>query len=72
MRCLAAVWRYLTLVLVSVIGLALSGSVFLLVRHWEDEKFETSLTSLISHSAPLSASMQYFWQIAREPGEKRL
>jgi hypothetical protein len=25
-----------------------------------------------SHSAPLSASTKYFWQIAREPGEKRL
>jgi hypothetical protein len=48
MRYLAAAWRYLALVLVSIIGLALSGSVFLLVRHWEDEQFETSLTSLVN------------------------
>ena len=47
MRYLAAVRRYLALVLVSVIGLALSGSVCLLVRHWEDEQFEASLTDSV-------------------------
>ena len=44
MRCLDPVRRYLAIVLVSVIGLALSGSVCVLVRHWEDEQFETALT----------------------------
>lgn len=43
MKCLAAARRYLAFVLVTVIGLALSGSVWLLVRHWEDEQFEASL-----------------------------
>jgi CHASE1-domain containing sensor protein len=47
MRCLAAGRRYFAVVLVSVIGLVLSGSVFLLVRHWEDKQFETSLTDRI-------------------------
>jgi signal transduction histidine kinase/DNA-binding response OmpR family regulator len=47
MRCLAAIRRYLALVLVSVIGLALSGSVCLLVRQWEDEQFEASLTDSV-------------------------
>ena len=47
MRGLATARRYLTLVLVSVIGLTLSGSMFLLVRQWKDEKFTMSLTSLV-------------------------
>ena len=47
MRCLATARRYSAIVLVSVIGMVLSGSVFLLVRHWEDEQFEASLTDSV-------------------------
>jgi CHASE1-domain containing sensor protein len=47
MRYFAAVRRYFAIVLVYVVGIALSGSVFLLVRHWEDEQFKASLTDTI-------------------------
>jgi CHASE1-domain containing sensor protein len=47
MNCLTAARRYFALVLVSVIGLVLVGSVFRLVRQWEDEQFEASLTDSI-------------------------
>jgi hypothetical protein len=42
MRCLATARRYFAIVLVSVIGMVLSGGVFLFVRHWEDEQLEAS------------------------------
>jgi signal transduction histidine kinase/DNA-binding response OmpR family regulator len=47
MRCLDTARRYLAIVLVSVIGLTLSGGVCLFVRHWEDQQFETALTDSI-------------------------
>jgi two-component system, sensor histidine kinase and response regulator len=47
MRCLAIARRYFAIVLISVIGMVLFGSVFLHVRHWEDEQFEAALTDSV-------------------------
>ena len=64
MRYLAPLRRYLAIVLVSVIGLTLSGGVCLVVRHWEDQQFETALADSIEErvSAPYAMTWTGPWR----------